>query len=216
MEIGQKEKKCIYGCKVVYKQNRYIKNENSTFTLIIDTKQHINFKHIESDMSSVSPDHNGKIRGKKGNISFIIYLKVSSFFYSKMSSIILSSIWTFIFFMVLNTFEESFAVSSWKWQKTKSLKRSFVNLDRFFFHVFILFKYFPKIIWFFFFPFFYFSGGNNTTSYAKITLAVVSAVTVVVFIAFCTVLGMLIKGNVSCQTSRCYCWTVLRVMQLKK
>lgn len=152
MEIGQKEKKCIYGCKVVYKQNRYIKNENSTFTLIIDTKQHINFKHIESDMSSVSPDHNGKIRGKKGNISFIIYLKVSSFFYSKMSSIILSSIWTFIFFMVLNTFEESFAVSSWKWQKTKSLKRSFVNLDRFFFfHVFILFKYFPKIIWFFFF-----------------------------------------------------------------
>lgn len=88
MEIGQKEKKCIYGCKVVYKQNRYIKNENSTFTLIIDTKQHINFKHIESDMSSVSPDHNGKIRGKKGNISFIIYLKVSSFLYSKMSSII--------------------------------------------------------------------------------------------------------------------------------
>lgn len=136
MEIGQKEKKCIYGCKVVYKQNRYIKNENSTFTLIIDTKQHINFKHIESDMSSVSPDHNGKIRGKKGNISFIIYLKVSSFFYSKMSSIILSSIWTFIFFMVLNTFEESFAVSSWKWQKTKSLKRSFVNLDRFFFFMF--------------------------------------------------------------------------------
>lgn len=101
-------------------------------------------------MSSVSPDHDGKIRGKKGNISFIIYLKVSSFFYSKMSSIILSSIWTFIFFIVLNTFEESFAVSSWKWQKTKSLKRSFVNLDRFFFHVFILFKYFPKIIWFFF------------------------------------------------------------------
>lgn len=65
--------------KVVYNQNRFIKNENSSFTLMIDTKHHIDFKQIESEMSSVSPDRDGNIRGKKGNISLINYLKVSSF-----------------------------------------------------------------------------------------------------------------------------------------
>lgn len=58
---------------------------------------HIDFKHIVSGMSSVSPNCVGNIKSMTGNISFIIYLRVSYFFHSRISIIILSYIWTFKF-----------------------------------------------------------------------------------------------------------------------
>lgn len=64
---------------------------------------------------------------------------------------------------------------------------------------FIMFSYCLNFLlnqWFFS-PFFNFSGGSKPKLYAKITLVIVSAVTTAVFIAFCIVLGLLIKGNVS-------------------
>lgn len=51
---------------------------------------------------------------------------------------------------------------------------------------------------------FFFKGGRKTEQHAQIVLTVVSVVSVAVFIAFCTVFGLLIKGNDS-KMSRFYC-----------
>lgn len=54
---------------------------------------------------------------------------------------------------------------------------------------------------------FFFKVGRKTEQHAQIALTVVSVVSVAVFIAFCTVLGLLIKGNDS-KMSRFYCLKV--------
>lgn len=54
---------------------------------------------------------------------------------------------------------------------------------------------------------FFFKGGSKTEQHARIVLTIVSVVSVAVFIAFCTVLGLLIKGNDS-KMSRFYCLKV--------
>ncbi|XP_065930024.1 fucolectin-like isoform X2 [Magallana gigas] len=55
----------------------------------------------------------------------------------------------------------------------------------------------------FFSPFFNFSVGSKPKLYAKITLVIVSAVTTTVFIAFCIVLGLLIKEKFGETNNNC-------------